>query len=205
MKYCLVFIFSLFFIATTKAQKISLAPFLKWHTNNAADCKNVVLTKDSIILPVKNKCRTEGQLENWRPSVDISDGLKFKVPAGATIQLTITYKFIPVGNDIFRFSGNFSGTVNNSDDQVNGTLRAAENTDQLLPASTVYTTKTLMVNFSDETDNPIFKAPKLINGDLGFDFSVTYNPTGNESNNGNGQTHAGSKAVIKSVVLQIIK
>lgn len=205
VKKYIFFIVLLFFATTTHAQKIPLPPFLKWHTNNAADCKIVVLTKDSIILPVKNKCRTEGQLENWRPLVDVADGLSFKVPAGAKVQLTITYKFIPIGNDVFRFSGNFNGTVNNSDDQVNGTLRTAENAEQFLPASTIYTTKTLLVNFSDETDNPIFKAPKLVNGELGFDFSVTYNPTGSASNNGNGQTHTGSKAVIKSVVLQIIK
>ncbi len=178
------------------AQKIPLLPFLNWHTNNAPDCKNVVLTKDSIVLPVKNKCRTEGQLENWRPSVDISDGLKFKVPAGAKVQLTITYKFIPAGDDIFRFGGEFSGNVNNSDDQANGTLRTAEDEEHILQASNGYITKTLLVNFSDETNNPIFKAPKTINSELVFDFSVS---------NTNGQTHQGSKAVIKNVVLEVIK
>lgn len=196
MKKFLLVIATLFFIATSFAQKTPLLPFLKWHTNNAPDCKNVVLTKDSMILPVKNKCRTEGQLENWRPSVDISEGLKFKVPAGAKVQLTITYKFIPVGDDIFRFGGQFSGSVGNSDDQVNGTLRTAENEEHVLPASIVYTTKTLVVTFSDEISNPIFKAPKTVNGELVFDFSVS---------NTNGQTHQGSKAIIKTVVLEVIK
>ena len=207
MKYGLLFIISLFFVAVSKAQKITLPPFLKWHTNNAPDCKNVVLTKDSIILPVKNKCHTEGQLENWRPGVDISDGLSFKVPTAAKVQLTITYKFIPVGDDIFRFSGLFSGSVNNSDDQVNGTLRTVDDEEHVLPASSIYTTKTLLVNFSDEITNPIFKAPKSVNGEIVFDFGVTYNPAGSRSdtNKGNGQTHTGSKAVIKSVVLQVIK
>jgi hypothetical protein len=194
-KYFLV-VAILFFSATTFAQKIPLLPFLKWHTNNAPDCKNVLLTKDSMVLPVKNKCRTEGQLENWRPSVDISEGLKFKVPAGTKVQLTITYKFIPVGDDIFRFGGQFSGNVGNSDDQVNGTLRTAEDEEHVLTASNVYTTKTLLVTFSDEINNPIFKAPETVNGELVFDFSVS---------NINGQTHQGSKAVIKTVVLEVIK
>jgi hypothetical protein len=195
MKKYSIIIATLFFTATSFAQKIPLLPFLKWHTNNAPDCKNVVLTKDSMVLPVKNKCRTEGQLENWRPSVDISEGLKFKVPAGAKVQLTITYKFIPVGDDIFRFGGQFSGSVS-SDDQVNGTLRTIEDAEHVLPASIVYTTKTLLVTFSDEIDNPIFKAPKNVNGELVFDFSVT---------NTSGQTHQGSKAVIKSVALELAK
>ena len=205
MKYGLLFIIFLFFVAVSKAQKIILPPFLKWHTNNAPDCKNVVLTKDSIILPVKNKCHTEGQLENWRPGVDISDGLSFKVPTAAKVQLTITYKFIPVGDDIFRFSGLFSGSVNNSDYQVNGTLRSVDDLEHVLPASSIYTTKTLLVNFSDEITNPIFKAAQAIDGELVFDLSVTYNPNSSATNKVNGQTHTGSKAVIKSVVLQVIK
>lgn len=207
MKKYIFFIAILFFATTSHAQNITLPSFLKWHTNNSPDCKNVLLTKDSMVLPVKNKCRTEGQLENWRPGVDISDGLPFKVPAGAKVQLTITYKFIPVGDDIFRFGGIFSGNINNSDDQVNGTLRTTEDVEHLLPASNSYVTKTLLVNFSDDMINPIFKAPKAINGDLVFDFSVDYNPTGRSSDTdkGNGQTHTGSKAVIKSVVLQVIK
>jgi hypothetical protein len=196
MKKYSIIIAILFFAATSFAQKIPLLPFLKWHTNNAPDCRNVVLTKDSMVLPVKNKCRTEGQLENWRPSVDISEGLKFKVPAGAKVQLTITYKFIPVADDIFRFGGQFSGSIGNSDDQVNGTVRTAEDAEHVLPSSVVYTTKTLLVTFSDEIDNPIFKAPKNINGELVFDFSVT---------NTNGQTHQGSKVVIKSVALELAK
>lgn len=196
MNKFLLAIATIFFTTTSFAQKIPLPPFLKWHTNNAPDCKNVVLTKDSMMLPVKNKCRTEGQLENWRPSVDISEGLKFKVPAGAKVQLTITYKFIPVGDDIFRFGGQFSGSVGNSDDQVNGTLRTAEDEEHVLPASIIYTTKTLLVTFSDEITNPIFKAQKTVNGELVFDFSVT---------NTNGQTHQGSKAVIKTVLLEVIK
>ncbi|MGG9961555.1 hypothetical protein [Ferruginibacter sp. SUN106] len=187
---------TLFFTAISFAQKIPLGSFLKWHTNNAPDCKNVVLTKDSIVLPVKNKCRTEGQLENWRPGVDISEGLKFKVTAAAKVQLTITYKFLPIGNDIFRFGGQFTSNTNNSDNQVNGTLRTEEDAEHLLPSSGGYTTKTLLVTFSDEIDNPIFKAAKTVNGELVFDFSVT---------NTSGQTHQGSKAVIKSVVLEIVK
>ena len=196
MKTFLIIIATSFFIATSSGQKIPLPLFLKWHTNNAPDCKNVVLTKDSMVLPVKNKCRTEGQLENWRPSVDISEGLKFKVPAGAKVQLTITYKFIPVGDDIFRFGSQFSGNAGSSDDQVNGTLRTAENEDHVLQASANYTTKTLLITFSDETDNPVFKAPKTVNGELVFDLSVS---------NTNGQTHQGSKAVIKTVELEVIK
>ena len=196
MKKYFIVIVTLVFTATSFAQKITFPPFLKWHTNNAPDCKNVVLTKDSMVLPVKNKCRTEGQLENWRPSVDISEGLKFKVPAAAKVQLTITYKFIPVGDDIFRFGGQFSGSVGNNDDQVNGTLRTAEDEEHVLPTSLVYTTKTLLVTFSDEISNPVFKAPKNINGELVFDFSVS---------NTNGQTHQGSKAIIKDVKLEVIK
>ena len=196
MNKYLLLIATLFFTSTSFCQKISIPSFLNWHNNNAPDCKNVALTKDSMVLPVKNKCRTEGQLENWRPSVDISEGLKFKVPTGAKVQLTITYKFIPVGDDIFRFGGLFSGSVNNSDDQVNGPLRTPEDEEHVLPASIVYTTKTLIVTFSDEISNPVFKAPKAVNGELVFDFSVT---------NTNGQTHQGSKAVIKSVALEVIK
>jgi hypothetical protein len=194
-KYFLV-VAILFFSVITFAQKIPLLPFLKWHTNNAPDCKNVLLTKDSMVLPVKNKCRTEGQLENWRPSVDISESLKFKVPACTKVQLNITYKFIPVGDDIFRFGGLFSGSITSSDDQINGTLRTAEDEEHVLTASNVYTTKTLLVTFSDEINNPIFKAPKTVNGELVFDFSVS---------NTNAQTNQGSKAFIKSVVLEVIK
>jgi hypothetical protein len=207
MKKYFFIIAILFFCATSFAQKIPLLPFLKWHTNNAPDCKNVILTKDSIVLPVKNKCRTEGQLENWRPSVDISEGLKFKVPVGAKVQLTITYKFIPVGDDIFRFGGMFSSNTNNTEDQVNGSLRTAENEEHVLPPSIDYTTKSLLVTFSDNADQPIFKAPKSVNGELVFDFGVTYNANGNQLNQGegNGQTHLGSKAIIKMVKLEVIK
>ena len=128
--------------------------------------------------------------------MDISEGLKFKVPAGGKVQLTVTYKFLPVSDDIFRFGSQFGGSVIGSDDQVNGTLRTAENEDHILQASADYTTKILLITFSDEIDNPVFKAPKTVNGELVFDFSVS---------NTNGQTHQGSKAVIKTVVLEVVK
>lgn len=204
-KFLLIIIATSFFTVASVAQKIPLPPFLKWHTNNSPDCKNVILTKDSMVLPVKNKCRTEGQLENWRPGVDLSDGIPLKIPANAKVQLTITYKFIPVGDDMFIFSSQFSSSTDNSDEQINGTFRTVEDNERVLHPSIGYTTKTLLMNFS-EMSNPVFKAPKAISGELVFDFGVSYNPHSDSSDKiSNGQTHTGSKAVIKSVVLEVIK
>jgi hypothetical protein len=197
MKKYSIIIAILFFAATSFAQKMPLLPFLKWHTNNAPDCRNVVLTKDSIVLPVKNKCRTEGQLENWRPSVDISnDKLKFKVPAGSGIQLTVTYKFLPVADDVLGFYGSYEPESDNSNIAFSRSLVAENISETTLPASDGYTIKVLKINFSNESSNPVWKALTALNGSMNFSFTVT---------NSSGKTHQGSKAIIKMVKLEVIQ
>jgi hypothetical protein len=197
MKKFLLIIATSFFTVTVVAQKIPLLSFLKWHTNNAPDCKNVVLTKDSIVMPVKNKCRTEGQLENWRPAVDISnDKLKFKVPAGSAIQLTITYKFLPVADDVLGFYGSYDPESDNSDITFSRSLVAENISETTLSASDGYTIKVLKINFSNESSNPVWKALTALNGSMNFSFTVT---------NSSGKTHQGSKAIIKMVKLEVIQ
>lgn len=190
----------LFCTINTNAQVIKLPPFLKWHTNNSPDCKNVVLTKDSMILPVKNKCRVEGQLENWRPGVDISDGLNFSIPANSKIQLTITYKFIPQGNDVFNFYGSFDPISDNSDESSSRFFQVPAGGDRVLPASKGYTKAILLINFSNEISNPVWKTNKALRGDMNFSFTVGYDAV-----HGENETHQGSKAVIKEVKLEVIK
>lgn len=196
MKKYFLAITTLFFAATSFAQKIPLPSFLKWHTNNAPDCKNVVLTKDSMVLPVKNKCRSEGVLANWRPSVDISEGLHFAVPTGAKIQLTITYKFIPQGNDVFSFYGSYDPVSDNSDESGSRSLQLPVGEDKILSASNGYTKAIILVNFSNETSNPVWNSATVLKGDMNFSFNVT---------NSSSETHQGSKAIIKDVKLEVIK
>ena len=195
-KLIIVFSVLLFTASASNAQLIKLPVFLKWHTNNAADCKNVLLTKDSIELPVKNKCRVEGMLENPRPAANITEGLNFAVPAGAKIQLTITYKFIPAGDDVFSFSGSFDPISDNSDESASRYLQLPLREDKLLPASALYTKAILQVNFSNEISKPVWTSSNPLKGDMSVGFSVT---------NSSGSTHTGSKAIIKDVKLEIIK
>ncbi len=180
----------------TNAQRVALPLFTKWHTNNAPDCKNVVLTKDSIVLPVKNKCRSEGLLANWRPMVDISEGLPVVVPAYAKIQLTITYKFSPQGNDVFSFNGSFDPISDNSDESASRYLQLPAGEEKILPSPNGYTKAILLVNFSNEISNPVWKSSKALKGEMNFGFNVT---------NSSGETHQGSKAIIKEVKLEVIK
>lgn len=192
-----IWLVALFFAATVaNAQLIKLPSFLKWHTNNGPDCKNVLLTKDSMVLPVKNKCRTEGTLENWRPSVDITNDLNFVVPGNSKIQLTITYKFIPQGNDVLSFDGSFDPISQNSDESVSRYLQLLVGSDKLLSPSNVYTKAIILANFSSEMSNPVWKSSTALKGDMNFSFRVT---------NSGGETHQGSKAVIKEVKLEVVK
>ena len=178
------------------AQKTPLPPFLKWQTNNSADCKNVSLTKDSITLAVKNKCMSEGILANWRPSISLNEEqLHFSVSAGAMIQLTITYKFKPAGTDVLSFYGSYDPESDNSDIAFSRNLQMKSN-EKNLPASNTYTTATLLINFGAESDNPLWKAPSALKGSMNFNLNITSD---------GGETHQGSTAIIKDVKLEIIK
>ncbi len=179
-----------------QAQRIALPPFLKWGTNNAPGCKNVMLSKDSMVLPVKNKCMSEGLLANWRPAVNIDgDRLPLSVPAGAMLQLTITYKFKPVGNDVLSFYGSYDPESDNSDVAFSRNLQMKSN-DKNLPAAAVYTKAVLLINFGAESDSPVWKTTTALKGSMNFNFNVTSN---------GGETHQGSYAVIKEVKLEIVK
>jgi len=190
--------FALFFLASTfmQAQTVMLPPFLKWETNNSPGCKNVFLTKDSMVLVVKNKCVSEGVLANWRPAVNVSaEKLHFAVPVGATVQLTITYKFKSVSGDIFSFYGSYDPESDNSDIAFSRSIQM-NGDDKSLPESAGYTTAVLLVNFSSESDHPVWKTTTALKGSMNFDFNVTAN---------GGETHQGSVAVIKAIKLEIIK
>ena len=195
-KFLLIIIATSFFSAKSVAQKIPLPGFLKWHTNNSPGCKNVILTKDSMILPVKNKCQSENELVNWRPGVDISDGLKFAIPANAKIQLIITYKFLPIGNDVLSFYGSYDPVSDNSDESSSRFFQLPVGENRILPASKGYNKAVILINFSNESINPVWKSAKALNGDMNFSFTVTTN---------GGETHQGSKAIIKEVKLEVIK
>lgn len=196
MKNKFFFLVLLLAATTVHAQIVTLPPFLKWETNNSSDCKNVWLTKDSMLLAVKNKCKSEGVLADWRPSVNVSnDNLHFTVPAGDGIQLSITYKFKPVGSDVLSFYGSYDPESDNSDIAFSRSLQLKDN-EKNLPAADGYTTAILLVNFSSETDNPVWKTTMALKGSMNFSFNVTAN--GDE-------THQGSYAIIKNVKLEIIK
>ncbi|MDB5089571.1 MAG: hypothetical protein JWR09_3565 [Mucilaginibacter sp.] len=184
----------LFITSAIHAQTISLPPFLRWETNNAPGCKNVFITKDSMLMAVKNKCVSEGILANWRPSVGISaDKLHFAIPANGAIQLAITYKFNPVGGDILSFYGTFDPESDNSDVAFSRSLQMKSG-ESSLPASGGFTTVVLLVNFSNEGDKSLWNALTALKGSMNFSFNVTAN---------GGETHQGSYAVIKNVKLEV--
>lgn len=177
------------------AQNTLLPPFLKWSTNNGPSCKNVFVAKDSILLAVKNKCLDEGKMINWRPLAGVdAEQLKVNIPAGATVKLSITYKFKPLGGDVFGFYGTFDPISNDSDIGFSRSLRMQNNAENF-SASDGYTTAALMVNFSSDSSNPKWNAPMALHGTMNFHFNVT-------TNNGD-ETHKGSYAVIKSVKLEV--
>jgi len=188
LSFCLALAFC------SNAQK--LPAFLKWSNNNSPDCKNVFVTKDSIVLVVKNKCRSEGILTNWRPLAGVDEVPNFSIPSGAQLRLTITYKFLSVGNDVFSFYGTFDPASDNSDIAFSRSLQSPGATNSELPLATTYTKAVLLINFSNESDKPVWKAPMLLKGEMNFHFNIT-------TNNGD-ETHLGSKAVIKEVNLEVI-
>jgi hypothetical protein len=197
MKYKIAsFIACLFAIVTVHAQTVPLPPFLKWETNNAPGCKNVFITKDSMVLVVKNKCMSEGILANWRPSVNVSaEKLHFAVPVGSAVQLTITYKFKSVSGDVFSFYGSYDPESDNSNIAFSRSIQMKDNI-KSFPESDGYTKAVLLVNFGSESDNPIWKTTTALKGSMNFDFNVTAN---------GGETHQGSVAVIKAIKLEIVK
>lgn len=190
-KICLITL--LFLTSAMYAQTVALPPFLRWETNNSPQCKNVHITKDSMLMAVKNKCVSEGVLVNWRPSVGVSEGLQFSVPVNRSVQLTVTYKFHPAGGDVLSFYGSYDPESDNSDIafsrplQINGGVTT-------LPAAGGYTTAIIQVNFSNERDKPEWNALTALKGSMNFHFNVT--------NNGD-ETHQGSVAVIKNVKLEV--
>lgn len=177
------------------AQTIPLPPFLRWSTNNAPSCKNVFVTKDSILLAVKNKCLDEGKLINWRPLAGVdAEQLKLNIPAEAIAKLTVTYRFKPNGGDVLGFYGTFDPVSNDSDVAFSRSLLMQDNAGSF-PASDGYVTAVLMVNFSPDSSKPQWKAPAALHGTMNFHFNVT-------TNNGD-ETHKGSFAVIKAVKLEV--
>ena len=185
----------MFAAVVAHAQNIGLPPFLKWGNNNAPGCKNVFVTKDSLTLAVKNKCTTEGQLTNWRPSVNVTaEQLRYSVPAGAAVQLLVTYKFKPAGGDVFGFYGSFDPESDNSDVAFSRNLRLEDGSSSL-PEAGAYRTVVLKVNFSNENDNPKWTAITALKGSMNFNLSVT--------TNNSEPTHQGSVAVVKDVKLII--
>jgi hypothetical protein len=184
----------LFITSAIHAQTIALPPFLRWETNNAPGCKNVFITKDSMLMVVKNKCVSEGILANWRPSVSVNnDKLHFALPANGAIQLTIIYKFNPAGGDVLSFYGTFDPESDNSDIAFSRSLQMKSG-ETTLAASGGYTTAVLLVNFSNESDKPVWNALTALKGSMNFSFNVTAN---------GGETHQGSYAVIKNVKLEV--
>jgi len=179
---------------TIQAQTIALPSFLRWETNNAPGCKNVFVIKDSILMAVKNKCVSEGTPANWRPSVSVNnDKLHFTIPANGAIWLTITYKFIPQGGDVLSFYGTFDPESDNSDMAFSRPLQIKSG-ETTLRASGGYTTAVLQVNFSNQSDKPVWNALMALKGSMDFSFNVTSN---------GGETHQGSYAVIKNVKLEV--
>ena len=164
-----------------------LPPFPQWDNNNSPNCNNASFTKDSIVLNVKQKCASEGIMANWRPLASVNaEQLKFSVPAGAKIQVEITYKFKPAGGDLLSFYGTF-------DDEKEGNSFSLQlpNGDKQLPPSANFTTAILLINFGE--DKPVFQSTKAMNGSMNFTFNVTTS---------SGETHTGSRAVIKAVNLK---
>jgi len=195
MKTSISLFLMLLLTSALHAQTVPLPAFLKWSTNNAPSCKNVFVAKDSILLAVKNKCLDEGKMINWRPLAGVdAEQLKVNVPAGATIKLSITYKFKPVGGDVLGFYGTFDPVSDNSDVTFSRNLQMLDKTESLA-ASDGYTTAVLSVNFGNESDNPKWSTPIALHGTMNFHFNVT-------TNNGE-ETHKGSYAVIRSVKLEV--
>jgi hypothetical protein len=190
-KICLVVL--LFLTLATHAQNVVLPPFLRWETNNSPGCKNVFVTKDSILMAVKNKCVSEGILANWRPLVGVSKGPHFTVPANGSIQLTVTYKFNPAGGDVLSFYGTFDPESDNSDLAFSRLLQVKSGAASMPPAAG-YTTAVLQVNFGNESDKPVWKALTALKGTMNFHFNITAD---------GGETHQGSIAVIKNVKLEV--
>ena len=184
----------LFITSAIHAQTIVLPPFLRWETNNAPGCKNVFVTKDSITMAVKNKCVSEGVLANWRPSAGVSnEQLHFSVPANRTVQLTVTYKFKSQGADVLSFYGTFDPESDKSDIAFSRALQIKTG-EKSLPEAGGYTKAVLLVNFSSESDKPVWNALTALKGTMNFNFNVTAD---------GGETHQGSYAVIKEVKLEI--
>jgi len=175
------------------AQTIALPPFLKWETNNSPGCKNVFIGRDSMMMAVKTPCVSEGIRANWRPSSGVSEGLHFSVPAGAKIQLVVTYKFKPQGGDVLGFYGTFDPESDNSDIAFSRNLQMSDGR-KSIPASDGFTTVTVPVNFSNETDKPVWGAPMALKGAMNFHLNVSAE---------GGDTHQGSCAVIKTVKLEV--
>ena len=191
MKSILLFAGLLLSTVAVKAQNVALPAFLKWQTNNSPGCKNVGLTKDSMLLAVKNKCESEGIAANWRPSVNVTpDQLHFTIPAGASVKMTITYKFKSIGEDVFGFYGNLEPEGETS---VSSSLVLKDGTTSI-PPSDNYTQAVIWINFTSENE-PVWKSPEAIKGSMNFDFRVTTS---------GGETHQGSVAVIKDVKLEIV-
>ncbi|MFN8355015.1 MAG: hypothetical protein U0Y10_11245 [Spirosomataceae bacterium] len=192
MKYFLWFCCLGLWSHAVSAQK--LPPFTAWEHNNSPDCVNTVLTKDSIVLPVKNKCETEGKKENWRPLAGVSEGLAFAVKKGAKIQLSITYKFQPVGGDILGFYGSYDIESNDDNNGVSKYLQLPDGS-KSLPPSTGFITQTILINFDDDSTKPVWTSPNNYHGTMNFHFNVSTN---------GGPTHIGSRAVIKAVKLETL-
>ena len=193
MKNKICFIALMLFATALRAQNIALPLFIKWESNNAPGCKNVFVTKDSITLAVKSKCVSEGVLANWRPSVGVSSGLRYSVPANGAIVLTVTYKFMPAAGDVLSFYGTFDPESDNSDITFSRPLQMKSGA-TILSASGGYTTAVLQVNFSNESDKPVWNALTALKGTMNFTFNVTSD---------GGETHQGSYAVIKGVKLEV--
>ncbi|WP_295794780.1 hypothetical protein [Mucilaginibacter sp.] len=193
MKNKIVLLALLVIAIAANAQKVALPLFLKWETNNSPGCKNVFITKDSILLAVKTPCVSEGVRANWRPSAGISESTPFAVRAGASVNLVITYKFIPQGGDVFAFYGTVdpanrdAGLPFSANLELKGGVKA-------LPPSAIYTTMEIPVNFSDSMDSPVSASPAMFKGFMDFHFNVTAD---------GGDTHQGSIAVIKEMHVEI--
>lgn len=191
MKSILLFAGLLLSTVAVKAQNVALPAFLKWQTNNSPGCKNVFVTKDSMVLAVKNKCTSEGILANWRPSVNVTpDQMHFTIPAGSSVKMTVTYKFRSIAGDVLGFYGNLEPDGESS---ITGSLVLKDGTTSIPPSDT-YTKAVIWINFTSESE-PVWISPVAMKGSMNFDFRVTTT---------DGDTHQGSVAVIKDVKLEIV-
>jgi hypothetical protein len=96
---------------------------------------------------------------------------------------------------VFSFYGSFDPESDNSDIAFSWALKLENGDDSNLPPSSNYTKATLLINFSNESDKPIWEAQTALKGSMNFHFNVT---------SSGGETHAGSKAVIKDIKLEFI-